>query len=371
MSSSALLSTIAVVVIAIAIYLVSHFIQLPIFTLLGLPPRVIQVVSILLVLVMLQTAIFPPSIMSPIFCYVTLGYLVTDTIGWLVHLAAAGKPAEQLWQMLYAKGVLVWVITAIICLYGYINAHTIVVTKYNINITKAFATSKPLHLLFISDVHLGTAIKTKHLQKLKDKILKLQPDIIILGGDIYDERSREQDINDSYPTLQQLAELCPIYYIPGNHDYGRYGPTELNFAQIVTELEKIGVIPLLDKTVLLPQQIYLVGRHDISGKRLPLETLLQEVDTSKPIIIADHQPAGFAESSQFNVDLQVSGHTHAGQIFPFNFLTGKFNGNINYGYKRNQNSQLIVSSGLGVWGFPIRTARHAEIVSIQLSSLIE
>ena len=126
---------------------------------------------------------------------------------------------------------------------------------------------------------------------------------------------------------------------------------------------------LLDDVTKL-DDIYLIGRKDyVVKKREALKDLTEPLDTSKPLILLDHQPHDYELNEQLGIDLQLSGHTHAGQIFPLNFLFSFIRVNdLNYGIEVNNNFHGIVTSGMGGWGYAMRTAKHSEIVVVNLKS---
>ncbi|HWI54984.1 MAG TPA: metallophosphoesterase, partial [Desulfobacteria bacterium] len=116
---------------------------------------------------------------------------------------------------------------------------------------------------------------------------------------------------------------------------------------------------------------YIVGRDDKSGsrftghKRKNLQDIISAVDRSLPVIVMDHQPTNLGETERAGVDLQVSGHTHRGQLFPNHLITRRIY-EVDYGYLRKGNLNVIVSSGYGTWGPPIRVGSVAEIVDINV-----
>ena len=128
---------------------------------------------------------------------------------------------------------------------------------------------------------------------------------------------------------------------------------------------------LRDTWVKIGDSLYVVGREDISirgftgKKRKPLPELMAEVDKSYPIILMDHQPFRLEEAEINGVDLQLSGHTHHGQLWPFNFITKKVY-ELSWGYKKKGSTHYYVSCGVGTWGPPIRTGNRPEIINIKL-----
>ncbi|MEI7812106.1 MAG: metallophosphoesterase [Ignavibacteria bacterium] len=130
-----------------------------------------------------------------------------------------------------------------------------------------------------------------------------------------------------------------------------------------------GVTMLRDKTIKINDDFYLVGRDDRAlnqvRKRKTIEELLQDIDKSKPIILMDHQPFNLDEAVHNGVDFQLSGHTHHGQLWPFNFITDRIY-EVSWGFKKKGNTNFYVSSGYGSWGAPIRLGNRPEIVNIKL-----
>jgi predicted MPP superfamily phosphohydrolase len=132
-----------------------------------------------------------------------------------------------------------------------------------------------------------------------------------------------------------------------------------------------GITLLRDKAVKIEDSFYVIGRDDTSVKRYSdserkaIASIDKSIDKSLPIIVLDHQPSNLGEPSNFGADLQFSGHTHKGQFFPNNLITKRIFES-DYGYYKKDNMQLIVSSGFGTWGSPIRIGTKSEIVHVNL-----
>jgi predicted MPP superfamily phosphohydrolase len=198
-------------------------------------------------------------------------------------------------------------------------------------------------------------------------INSLNPDVVLMAGDIIDESVKpfvEQQMGE---TLKLLKSKYGVYSVLGNHEYiGENGE------QAVIELGKAGVQVLRDKTVKIGNSFYIVGRDDPSGERFSseerkqLSALLGNIDSSLPIIVLDHRPTSLQEAKKSGADLQLSGHTHNAQIFPGQLITGIIYEK-DYGYMKEGGFQLIVSSGYGTWGPPVRVGSISEIVDINLN----
>ena len=128
---------------------------------------------------------------------------------------------------------------------------------------------------------------------------------------------------------------------------------------------------LRDTTVIIDNSFYVVGREDrdikrFAGKeRKPLGELVKDINKNLPVIVMNHQPFELSEAVERRVDLHISGHTHHGQLWPFNYITEKVY-EISRGYEKRDNTHLFVSNGVGTWGPPIRIGNRPEIVNIKL-----
>jgi uncharacterized protein len=249
---------------------------------------------------------------------------------------------------------------------GFINAIIPVVTRYDITIDKPAGEIKNLRIAAVSDIHLGSIIRKRSLKKLSGILNELHPDLVLLLGDIVDGEIGPVLRGD---LLQHFT--CPectdgLYAITGNHEFIGGG------SRTIPYIESKGIRVLKDEVVTLDGGIQLVGRIDRDSfrfyrkERLPLDSLMKKVDTKKPVILLDHQPFHLNETAEKGIDLQLSGHTHNGQMWPLNFITAKIY-ELSYGYLRKGNTQFIVSSGYGLWGPRVRSGSRSEVLFINIS----
>lgn len=252
-----------------------------------------------------------------------------------------------------------------VILYGYINAKTPQVTELEISVNKTNAAGKRLNIVAATDIHLGTIISNSRIEHIVEKINSLNPDIVLLPGDVVDEDLAPVIKNNLGETLSKIKAKYGVYAVTGNHEY--FGGVEA----AVKYLREHGINVLRDSTVLIENSFYLVGREDRSYRtrdgvrRKPLIDLVQNIDKSLPLIIMDHQPFKLEEAEENGVDLQISGHTHNGQLWPFNYITDKVY-ELSWGYKKKGNTNYYVSCGAGTWGPPIKTGNISEIVNIKI-----
>lgn len=264
-------------------------------------------------------------------------------------------------------GLLTFFIVIALVAYGSWNAKNAKVVNYDINVPKSSGSLKKLNIVMVSDIHLGDIVDNKRLQGMVEKINAEKPDLVLLVGDIVDEKIEPYEKQNMGESFSKLSAKYGVYAVTGNHEYIG-GEVE----QIVKKLESSGIKVLRDNSVKIDDAFYLVGREDMASerfkgiKRKTIDSILESVDKSKPIILMDHQPKSLAEAQNSGVDLQVSGHTHRGQMFPNEFFTGRLY-EIDWGYLKKGNLNVIVSLGYGTWGPPIRIGNSPEIVRINLN----
>ncbi len=248
---------------------------------------------------------------------------------------------------------------------GHLNARNPRIKVLDLTIPKNSHPLKSLNIAVASDIHLGTIVCKWRLEHIVEKINALNPDLVLLPGDVLDEDLGPVIRQNLGETLRSIKSKHGVIAITGNHEY--IGGVE----QACQYLTDHGIQVLRDGAVKLLDSLYIVGREDrsisqFSGKkRKPLSELMQGVDKSLPIILMDHQPFHLEEAEQHGVDLQLSGHTHHGQLWPFNFITKKVY-ELSWGYKQRGRTHIYVSSGVGTWGPPIRTGNRPEIVNVRL-----
>lgn len=248
---------------------------------------------------------------------------------------------------------------------GIYNAHSSYVKNYDVKIKKEFK-DEILNVVLISDIHLGEIIGNSRINDIVSKVNGLSPDVVLIAGDLIDSSIKPFEDANMASELGKIKSKYGIFFSLGNHDL-----FDNNVDKLTALLEKEGIVVLRDNHTLINESFYIVGRDDISisrfkDKRKDLKDIIKDIDKSKPIIVIDHNPSSINESLEAMVDLQVSGHTHKGQMIPFNFITKTIFEN-HYGYMKKETLNTIVSSGFGTWGPPIRIGSRSEIVNIHLT----
>ena len=272
----------------------------------------------------------------------------------------------RVWEIINKSLIIPAICTAVVVIYGYFNIHNIVRTEYTIYTNEVYEECK---IVLITDIHYGTVINEEELDEVIARINEENADLVILGGDMVDESTAKEDIIKLYDKLGSIKNELGIYHVEGNHDRQKYlGNPTLSNEEYEAYKENSTIKFIEDDVVQINNDILLVGRLDVSNKdRAGIDELLYRADEDKYIIVADHQPVEYELSKEAGANLVLSGHTHAGQIFPVGYLTTLVgNAEQNYGLMQDEHFVGIVSSGLVGWGFPIRTSGHCEYVVINV-----
>lgn len=249
-------------------------------------------------------------------------------------------------------------------IYSLYSAYVPVVRKLSINIDKPMLGQ--LRIAVASDLHIGRLFGSGAIDRLRDLVTQYQADMLLMPGDIMDDNTQAFTAYNMAANLTELCNSLPygIYATLGNHDlYGHEQP-------ISHSLRESGIQLLNDQVIRLEHQgqaLWLVGRFDNhKHQRVATTELISQAFTAEPVILLDHRPSDIDEHSKLPIDLQVSGHTHNGQIFPANFIVKAIN-RLGYGYEAIGRGHFVVSSGYGFWGIPFRLGSRSEIWLITLT----
>lgn len=223
-------------------------------------------------------------------------------------------------------------------------------------------------LVFVSDLHVGSSQSMDTTRKTIRSIQSEHPDFVILGGDITDDYTSREEMEETYRLFGQLG--VPVYYIDGNHEVVQHaeyirGGLPYTEQELTDAMERNGIIVLRDEYVKLSPDLLLLGREDAAApdRRAAVSSLSNPAPKAF-LLVADHQPGSIREHLELSADLQLSGHTHAGQLFPLQLVYSLFidaYGDYTYG-----DATLNVSSGASGWRVPFRTDAwcHYEVVTL-------
>jgi len=290
-----------------------------------------------------------------IFMYLLFTFLVLDIIR-ITHILPVAKFMYHSWIGL---GALTLGLTVLLSIgyYRYIHKNRVELT---LPVAKQVTDNHSLKIVAASDLHLGYGIGKKEFESWVELINKENPDIVLIAGDITDNNVAPLYEAKMETVFPQIKSKYGTFVIPGNHEY----IAGENKAEAF--LRSSGVTFLRDSVALVGNSFYVVGRDDRSNpERKSIEQLTASLDQTKPIILLDHQPYNLEEAEQNHIDLQISGHTHKGQVWPITLVT-KALFELDHGYKKKGNTHYYVSSGLGIWGGKFRIGSRSEYVVIEL-----
>ncbi len=240
------------------------------------------------------------------------------------------------------------------------------VKRLTVRLKKLPEALRGLRLVQLTDMHVGPTIGRNFVEDIVSKVNKLDADIVAITGDLID--GSVEELGEAVRPLGRLRAKHGTYFVTGNHEYYSGADEWLAF------LLEIGVRPLRNEHVEVGDNgasIHVAGVDDWTahqfgnGHGSDMSRALEGRDETKPVVLLAHQPVHFDQAKEHGVDLQISGHTHGGQIFPFGFLTRLVQPFLS-GLHRRGDSQIYVSSGTGYWGPPMRIAAPSEITLIEL-----
>ena len=294
------------------------------------------------------------SIASAIFLYLLLSVVAIE----LINLAYNISPLT--------RGIISISLTAVILAYGFFNAYSLKVTQIEIPVK---GLTKEIRAVHISDIHLGNFRGSNYLTLIADKIEELQPDVIFNTGDMFDSRAH---FNDSTNILTPFLRLkAPQYFVYGNHD------VYVGVDEVIKRMKEVNVI-VLQNEIKNFGELQIVGLNNMLKDKNTydvhatpgaenIESIMTKlpIDENRPTIILHHRPDGVEYMETKKADLLLSGHTHAGQIFPINFIAGLMF-KYNRGFYQFKDLSIYVSEGAGTLFAPVRIGTKSEITLLKL-----
>lgn len=267
------------------------------------------------------------------------------------------------------------------CLYGIFNARNIKVNEYSVTVNKSCGSDKHLKAVLVADLHMGYAIGVDHITNMVEKINQQNADIVIIAGDIFDNSYDGMDDPEGIKAqLKSIKSKYGVYAVYGNHDIDEkilmgftfdWGGKQLNSEKMTNFMKECNIKLINDESVLINDEFYLVGRRDTDkpgtedGTRTEISELTKDLDKTKPIFVLSHEPDELQKTADAGADIDFSGHTHDGQLFPGNLTIGLFWENP-CGMIKKDNMYSIVTSGVGVYGTFMRVGTDAEICSVDI-----
>ncbi len=281
---------------------------------------------------------------------------------FISFLPASLSSPNNLTKLYLGLGITILVL--LICLTGFVNRTNFKIKTLEIILPKKNNLLTELNIVMFSDLHLSPINDESLLNKIVGKVNSLKPDIILLPGDIVDDKPVILKRNGIGPGLKNLESKYGTFACTGNHEFINGVENSVEF------MEDYGINVLRDTLIKINDSFYIISREDrgmsfTGSMRKPLNEIMRQKSENLPTILMDHTPTGLNEAKENKIDLQLSGHTHNGQMFPLNFITGMIY-NISWGYMKKGDTQYYVSSGVGTWGPPVKLASDAEVVNIRI-----
>jgi predicted MPP superfamily phosphohydrolase len=235
-----------------------------------------------------------------------------------------------------------------------------VIARRQITLRKLPRSMDGFRLAVVSDIHLGPLLGRSHTQRIVDTINRLDADLVTVVGDLVDGSVAE--LGNAAEPLARLRSRRGSFFVTGNHEYFS------GYQEWIAEVESLGLTVLRNARVEI-DGIDLAGVNDVTGSQYgdgpDYLRALTGRDPAKPVVLMAHQPIQVLEAQRHGVDLQLSGHTHGGQIFPFSYLV-RLQQPVIAGHARFGDTQLYVTRGAGFWGPPVRVGAPPDITLVEL-----
>lgn len=267
-------------------------------------------------------------------------------------------------KQITAAVVVFFTITMIVI--GHFNSTNFKIKNLTVDIEKRHSALNELNVVMLSDIHLSHLNNELFLNKIVEIVNRLSPDIVLISGDIVDDKPHILIQRGIGKSLSRLKSKYGVYTSTGNHEFINGSEESANY------LIANGITLIRDSFIKIGDDFIIAGREDISkhnftgNVRKSLPEILDSADKNLPIILLDHTPNKLSDAMLNKIDLQLSGHTHNGQMFPLNFIT-RLIYEVSWGYLKKENTHFYVSSGVGSWGPRVKLTSDAEIVNIKLN----
>jgi predicted MPP superfamily phosphohydrolase len=300
--------------------------------------------------------------MLPLLLYVVLIVIFSDLFLGLLRLLkllsrdTVRKPGFRKTRLAFYIIAPVVIVIAGIWNYGHLRYH-----EYAVEIPRKSSEITRLKIAFVSDFHLGEQTEDGFMARFVEKVNALDADIILIGGDVLEGDRRDEALARFEAEFRRLKARYGVFGVFGNHD--RFGGGRTEF------FEKSGIRILQDEVVKIAGAFYLAGRKDAGrggGNRKSIADLLRETPDDLPLIVLDHRPTDLEAVSRTRADIQLSGHTHHGQLFPINYIADR-QYELSWGHLKKGETHVFVTSGIQLWGPRVRTIGWSEIMVIDVA----
>jgi len=295
----------------------------------------------------------------PLLLYLVLTVFAVDGLVGLARLTGRVSKETVRSPRFKARRLAITVgLPVLIIVLGAVNHRILRVHEYRIEVPRRSAAARELTVVFLADTHFRDAVSDRFLAELAAKVNAQKPDLVLVGGDILEGDRRGEDTGRYERTFRKMVSTYGTFGAPGNHEHlSRLG---------TGFIERAGIRMLQDEAIRIDDTLVLVGRADAHSRaRKPVAEILAAGPRDLPVILLSHRPSQFDEVRAAGIDLQLSGHTHHGQIFPINLITAR-QYDLSWGHLEQGGAHLIVTSGVQGWGPMVRTVGASEIVVVRL-----
>lgn len=340
---------------------------------------------------------FASQVTSPVCLALLLGMaadlplLIIDLVLRLVNGKDKYQAGFRRWKKIFGFCVIPLLYVLVTFVAGTFIMQNVTENRYELTTDKQLGTER-FRLCFLSDVHCGIALSPEKIREVCDEMSSKEIDAVILGGDLLDNASPQDEVEEMFRSFGSVKSTYGVYYIFGNHDRtGDYKESVFTEDYIRRQCEANGITVLQDDEVSFGgSNVTLIGREDYRERngrtrKSPAE-LLQDTDTESFVVVADHQPTELFELAKNGADLILNGHLHAGQIFPAGVFVWLVNPeHVNKGRylvtsggnrarsndgpccEGKDTASVIVSAGFAGWSYPIKTSGLAEYCIIDIT----
>lgn len=297
----------------------------------------------------------------PFYLYLFLSVLVFD-IFLLINRLFKIVPSEKFKSTRFKiTGLSVIILfSVVVVVAGVINFNNIRTSEYQIEIPGKSSKINHLRIAFAADFHLKEETNIHFVERFSKRIAIINPDLMVFGGDIVEGDREDENMTRFEELFREISTKYGVFAVLGNHEYYA-GLDKGSF------FDKAGMKVLCDTILVIDSSFNLGGRYDSHFKtRKTIDDLIKSETDSLPMILIDHRPTEIDQVSRTGVDVQLSGHTHNGQMFPINLIIRRVY-ELSWGYMKKGNTHFFVTSGIRLWGPPVRTTGKSEIMVIDIT----
>ncbi|CRK60346.1 FIG00761799: membrane protein [Alloactinosynnema sp. L-07] len=299
--------------------------------------------------------------------YMFVALLVLEVPRLVLRLRDRGKPVDESRRLFLARGaaVVAGVAAPTVVGAGMVSALSAPeVKRLTVPIRRLDPAFAGFRIAVVSDIHLGPILGRAHTERLVRMINETEPDLVAMVGDLADGTVAE--LGHAAEPLRDLVSREGTFFVTGNHEY--YSGHE----QWITELDRLGLHYLRNSRTQITRggaSFDLAGVTDVTGESFDdgpdFGAALRDRDSAKPVVLLAHQPVQVESAARAGVDLQLSGHTHGGQLYPFHHIVSLQQPGVS-GLSKVDDTWLYVTNGAGFWGPPVRVGAPPDITVLEL-----